>query len=170
MGQEEGGGGSKKTSFFFHKNLHLPQPGQSCSQLQLQEQAGLLSPRAWFAFPGPFPCSCSPSQSCTPDECSCGTAIALPLPEFRNQRPFQPPALLERPRWIQRALDGSPQPLHGYKRGLWAAFIQIMKTKLQTPSSCLLTSCRNSMHQGRAKQISVCAQHQPPSQNNASPD
>lgn len=129
----------QKTSlyFFFRKNLHLPQLGRSCSQLhsaqQLQEQAGLLSPRAWFAFPGPFPWSCSlPPRAVSwwmqlwHSHGFASSRVQKSVP----QRLFQPPALLERPHWIQRALDGSPQPLHGYKRGLWAAFIQIIKTNV----------------------------------------
>lgn len=99
MGQEEGEEEAKKTSlyFFFCKNLHLLQPGRLCLQLhsaqQLQGQAGLLSLPAWFAFPGAFPTPWQPRglillyppQSCAPDECSCGTARGLSLPELRNQ-------------------------------------------------------------------------------------
>lgn len=59
-GMKRAGGKPKSFPLFFYReNLHPPQPGCSCSQLhsaqRLQEQAGLLSPRAWFAFPGPFP-------------------------------------------------------------------------------------------------------------------
>lgn len=101
-GREQGR--SKKTSlyFFFHKNLHLPPPG-SCSQLhsaqQLQEQAGLPSPRAWFAFPGPSPSPWQPrGLILPPPPQSCGTATGLPPPELSNQ-PHRacssPPALTD---------------------------------------------------------------------------
>lgn len=78
-----------------------------------QEPPGLLSPGAWFAFPGPFPTAeqhgggegglilPSPPWSCVPDERSRGAAVGSPPPVLRNQRRracFKfPPALTERP-------------------------------------------------------------------------
>lgn len=97
-GTKRAGGKPKNFPLFFYgENLHPPQPGWSCSQLhsaqRLQEQAELLSPRAWFCIPrtlshpvaaqGPDPALSS--LELYPDKRSCGTGVGFSPPELGNQ-------------------------------------------------------------------------------------